>query len=156
MAQLNYTVLLIDATGLQVRTLEGSAAYDAFEVRSEELLKASMNQARKSFREAAPTRTGKMKRSFRVSRIRRKRDRETGGRIVIGYQVTTGRRQFYASITDRRQDTIVANWFNDVFEELTNSPGVSGVAERGSAIICRCYPHRIPGACKNYMAGEFY
>ena len=122
MAKLNYSVILVDATGLQVKTLEGSAAYDAFEVRSEELLKQSMNQARKAFRQAAPTRTGKMKRSFRVSRIRRKRDRETGGRIVIGYQVSTGRRQFYASITDRRQDTIVANWFNDVFEEVTNSP----------------------------------
>ena len=122
MAKLNYSVLLIDATGLEVRTDGGIAAMDKFEVRSEAVLKQSMNQARKAFRQAAPTRTGKMKRSFRVSRIRRKRDRETGGRIVIGFQVSTGRRQFYASITDRRQDTIVANWFNDVFEEVTNSP----------------------------------
>ena len=122
MAKLNYTVLLIDATGLQVKTLEGSAAYDAFEVRSEELLKASMNQARKAFRQAAPVRTRKLQRSLRISRIRRKRDRDTGGRIVIGYQVSTGRKQFYASITDRRQNTVVSNWFNDIFEEVTNSP----------------------------------
>ena len=42
---------------------------------------------------------------------------------MIGYQVSYGPQAILCfSITDRRQDTIVANWFNDVFEEVTNSP----------------------------------
>lgn len=120
MAKLNYSVLLIDATGFIPQTDGGIAGLDAFEVRSEELLKASMNAARKAFRQAAPTRTRKLYKSFRVSKIRRKRHQL--GRIIYGYQVSTGRRQFYASITDRRQDTVVSNWFNDVFEDLQKTP----------------------------------
>ena len=120
MAQLNYTVLLIDATGLQVRTLEGSAAYDAFEVGSERVLKESMNLARKTLRQAAPVRTKKLQRSLRVSRIRRKRHEL--GRVVVGFQVSSGRKLFYGPITDRRQGTVVSNWWTDALGELQRAP----------------------------------
>ena len=48
MAKLNYSVTIIDATGLEVRTDGGIAAMDKFEVRSEAVLKESMNASPKS------------------------------------------------------------------------------------------------------------
>ena len=120
MARLLYSVTIIDATGFEVTTSEGIVAADKFEVRSEQLLKENMNLARKTLRQAAPVRTKKLQRSLRVSRIRRKRD--PLGPIVVGYQVSTGKKQFYASITDRRKNTVVSNWWTDVLEELQKAP----------------------------------
>ena len=119
MARLNYAVQIVDATGLELRTLEGIAAMDAFEVRADEIVKAAMNEARKALRQAAPTRTRKLQRSLRVSKIRRKYHPEIRpGRIVVGYQVTTGSKLFYGPITDQREDTRVARWFTKTLERL--------------------------------------
>lgn len=121
MARLNYSVRIIDATGLFIKDLTpvGKVAYDFFESRADEILKAAMNDARKRLRQAAPTRTRKMQRSLRVSKIRQRKHPE--GRIVVGYQVTTGRKQFYAPITDQRPGTRVSDWFKDTLEEIQDS-----------------------------------
>ena len=110
MARLIYSVRIIDATGFRVESAVGRVAYTFFESRSEEIVKAAMNDARKRLRQAAPTRTRKMQRSLRVSKIRQRKHPE--GRIVVGYQVTSGRKQFYGPITDQRPGTRVSDWFN--------------------------------------------
>ena len=121
MARLLYSVTIIDATGFEVTTSEGIAAMGAFEVGSERVLKESMNTARKALREAAPLRTKALQRSLRVSKIRRRRHEL--GRVVVGFQIASGRTQsFYHSITDRRKNTIVSNWWTDVLEELQKAP----------------------------------
>ena len=122
MARLSFRVDLIDATGLDFSTDEGIAAADRFDVKSEQVLKESMNAARKSLRQAAPTRTRKLQRSLRVSKVRQRRDRETGGRIVIGFIISSGKSgAFYHSVTDRRQDTRVAGWWTDALEAFIES-----------------------------------
>ena len=97
---------------------------DKFEVRADEILKSAMNDARKRLRQAAPTRTRKLQRSLRVSKIRRRRHPE--GRIVVGYQVTTGRKQFYGPITDQREGTRVSRWFTKALDEIQESSEFQG------------------------------
>ena len=120
MARLSYAITIIDATGLEVRTLEGIAAMDAFEVGSEKALKESMSLARKTLRQAAPVRTKKLQRSLRVSRIRRKRHEL--GRVVVGFQVISGRKLFYGPITDRKPNTTATGWWTNALGELQRAP----------------------------------
>ena len=121
MAGLLYNVNLIVASRPFIETEPGIKAWGRFRERSDEILKDAMNDARKRLRNAAPVRTRKLQRSFRISKIRRKR--HPLGELVVGYQITTGRsnKVFYASITDRRPDTRVANWFQDALEEIQGS-----------------------------------
>ena len=119
MARMNYSVRLIVADRPIFTSDAGIEAIDKFERRSDEILKDAMNDARKRLRQAAPTRTRKLQRSLRVSKIRKRRHPE--GEIVVGYQVTTGRKLFYAPITDQRANTRVSDWFKDALEEIQTS-----------------------------------
>ena len=123
MARLDFRVRIIVAERPEFRSDAGKAAYARFEARIPEILRQAMNQARKVLRQNAPVRTRRLQRSLRVAQLRGRQARSRDGAVVTGYSVTTGRsgRLFYASITDRRQDTDVANWFTSALGQIQGS-----------------------------------
>lgn len=122
MANVLFSVVILEGGDVpEFETPAGRLAFERFERRSDEILKDAMNAARKMLRKATPVRTRKLSQALRVSRIRRRR---VGGlRVIVGYQVSSGRsrKRFYASITNARQGTRVSNWFSDAVNDMIGS-----------------------------------